>query len=209
MTATSWSATVFRRFAENASILPSALDYDPDLRAAEHRRTPKRKRNRRKAKLCFAVALSLRRLRVGYKLKPGATIKFSAVEFAAAIQTGDRSFNSAHSRKLLSAARAGVKEATRAPLNRKWQGMSSRLVPNSQVPACFPPFDSMRGDAATAGSELGKQMSQLVSQGAVDLRCIMFVQAGIQRDALATKICAPRGTEKSRIPFHLHRSREF
>jgi hypothetical protein len=67
----------------------------------------------------------------------------------------------------------------------------------------------MRGDTATAGSELSKQMSQLVSQGAVDLRSIMLAQAGIQRDELATKICSPRGTEKSRIPFHLDGFREL
>jgi hypothetical protein len=142
-------------------------------------------------------------------LKLRATIKFSAIELAAAIQTGDRSLNSAHSRKLLSAARADIKEAADAPLNRKWQGMSSRLVGNSQVPACFSPFGSMRGDPATAYSELGKQMSQFVSQGPIDLRSIMLAQAGIQRDEFATKICTTRGTEKPRIPFHLDRFREF
>ena len=153
--------------------------------------------------------LRLRRLRVWHKAKLGAGIKFSAVEFTAAIQTGDRSFNSAHSRKLLSTARAFIKEATRAPLNGKWQGMSSRLIANSQVLARFPPFGSVRSDTAAAGSELCEQMSQLVPQGAVDLRCVMLVQARIQRNEFAAKICAPRGTEKPRIPFHMHRARQF
>ena len=38
------SAAVFRRFWGKREY-PSALDYDADLRAAEHRRTPQRKRN--------------------------------------------------------------------------------------------------------------------------------------------------------------------
>ena len=94
-------------------------------------------------------------------------------------------------------------------MNRKWQGMSSRLVADLQVPARFPPFDSMRGDAAAARAELCEQMGQLVPKGPVDLRWIMLVQARIQRNELAPKIRAPRGTEKSRIPFYLQRAREF
>ena len=39
-----WSAAVFRRFGGKREF-PSALSYDADLRAAEHRRTPQRKRN--------------------------------------------------------------------------------------------------------------------------------------------------------------------
>jgi hypothetical protein len=44
MTATLWSAAVFRRFGGKREF-PSALSYGADLRAAEHRRTPQRKRN--------------------------------------------------------------------------------------------------------------------------------------------------------------------
>ncbi len=58
--------------------------------------------------------------------------------------------------------------------------MSSRLVADSQVPARFPPFGSMWGDAAAAGSELCEQMRQLVPERAVDLRWVMLVQARIQ-----------------------------
>ena len=58
--------------------------------------------------------------------------------------------------------------------------MSSRLAANSQVPARFSPFGSMRRNAAVAGTELSEQMSQLVAQSAVDLRSAMLAQARIQ-----------------------------
>ena len=67
----------------------------------------------------------------------------------------------------------------------------------------------MRRDAAAAGAELGEQMSQLVAQGAVDLRRVVLAQARIQRDEFAAIIRAPGGAEKPRVPFHLHRGREF
>jgi hypothetical protein len=46
MTATLWSAAVFRRFWGKREC-PSALGYDANLRAAEHRCTPRRKRRKR------------------------------------------------------------------------------------------------------------------------------------------------------------------
>jgi hypothetical protein len=66
MTATFWSAAVFRRFAGKRDY-PPALGYDADLRAAEHlRRTPQRKRNHTlpMTKLVGRLVFGVRRLLV-------------------------------------------------------------------------------------------------------------------------------------------------
>ena len=87
--------------------------------------------------------------------------------------------------------------------------MSARLVGDSQVPAGLPPFGAVWRNPAAAGAELGEQMGQLMAQGAVDLRGVMLAQARIERDKFAAKIRAAGGAEKARVPFHLHRGREF
>ena len=82
--------------------------------------------------------------------------------------------------------------------------MGARLVGDSEVTACLSPFVSMRSNAVPASAELCEQMSQLVSQGAVDFRHILLAQARIQRNEFTAIIRASRGAEESRIPFHMH-----
>gem|GEM_PF-5192400 len=136
--------------------------------------------------------------------KPRALIKLTTVEFPAAFEARDRALDWAHAGKFLSATRAFVKVATRAPLDRKGQGMRPRFVSDPQVPARFSPFDSMRRDAAATGAELGEQMGQFVPQSTVDLCRAMFAQTRIQRDKFPAMIRASCGAEKPGIPFHLH-----
>ena len=57
--------------------------------------------------------------------------------------------------------------------------MRARLAADSKVAAGPLPFGPVRGDPAAPGAELGEQMSQLVTQGALNLRQVMFAQARI------------------------------
>ena len=57
--------------------------------------------------------------------------------------------------------------------------MGARLVADSKVMAGRAPLGSVWSNAAAARAKLGEQMSQLVPQGAFNLRHIMFAQARI------------------------------
>jgi hypothetical protein len=57
--------------------------------------------------------------------------------------------------------------------------MRARFAPDSKVTAGLLPFGSVRRDPAPASARLGEQMSQLVPQGAFNLRHVVLPQAWI------------------------------
>ena len=46
-------------------------------------------------------------------------------------------------------------------------------------------------------------MRELVAQGAIDLRGILFTETWVERDQVAARIGAAGGAEQARIPLHV------
>jgi hypothetical protein len=136
-------------------------------------------------------------------------IELSTVVFPAAIETSHRPFDPAHPGELLAAAGATIEKTPGTLPHWKRQGVATRFIRNAEIVAGFSPFGAVGRNAATAGPELGKQMSKLVAQRALDLRGVVIVEAGIQRDEIAARIGAARGAAKAGVPFHVDRGRQF
>ena len=82
--------------------------------------------------------------------------------------------------------------------------MTTRFILDAEIAAGATPFIAVRWDAAATRAELPEQMRQLVAERAVDLGCIVFAQARIQRDQVTARIGASGGAEEARIPFHVN-----
>ena len=136
-------------------------------------------------------------------------IELSTVVFSAAIEACHRPFNPAHPGEILAAAGATI-EKTPGPLpHRKRQGVATRFVGDAEIVAGLSPFGAVGRNAATAGPELGKQMSKLVAQRALDLRGVVIMEEGIQRDEIAAGIGPARGAAEAGVPFHVDWGRQL
>lgn len=114
-----------------------------------------------------------------HQAKLRALIEFSAIEFSAAIQAGDRAPDSTDPGKRFSAAGALVKVTAGAALHRKRQRMRARFVADPQITAGLAPFGTVRRETAAARAKLGEEMREFVAQGAIDFARVMFAQARV------------------------------
>jgi hypothetical protein len=89
---------------------------------------------------------------------------------AAAGQTRDRAFDPAHARKIALTMWAFVQVPPSAFASWERQIMTALLVRDSQVAASLPPLDTMGQDASPARAELSKNMSQFMTQRAINFR---------------------------------------
>ena len=96
-------------------------------------------------------------------------IELAAVMRAATRQTGDCAFDLAYARKIALAIRATVNEARRVALRGKRQCMAALLACDSQIATSLLPLGSVRWDPSPACSKLREEMSEFVSQRAIDL----------------------------------------
>ena len=114
-----------------------------------------------------------------HKTQPRLWIEFSAVEFPAAIEAGDRAFDPPDPGEFFAAPRTTIEKPAGARLNRKRQGVAARFVRDAEVVAGFSPPCAMGRNAAAAGAELREQMRQLMAQGAIDFRRVVLAQARV------------------------------
>src|SRR5204863_8170881 len=110
----------------------------------------------------------------------------------------------AHSRKFLAASGTAIEEPPRAWLHRKRQRVTTRFILDAEIAAGTTPSGAVRWNAPATRAELREQMRQLVAERAIELGCIVFAQARIQRDEVAARIGASGGPEEARIPFHVN-----
>ena len=87
--------------------------------------------------------------------------------------------------------------------------MAARFISNTEIKTGLAPGRAVRGNAPPARAELSEQMGELVAQGAIDLRRVVFAQAWIQRDEVAARIGPPRRAEEPRIPFNVNFAGKF
>ncbi len=86
--------------------------------------------------------------------------------------------------------------------------MTACFISNAKVAAGLAPFRSVRRNAASSGPELREEMREFVTQGAIDLRRAVRVQARIERDYLIPKVRTPGCTPQLRIPLHAQERNE-
>jgi hypothetical protein len=91
-----------------------------------------------------------------HKPQPRLRIEFSLVEFPAALEAGDRSFDPAGSREIFSAPGTPIEERPGTLPDWKRQGMAARFVPDAEIAAGTAPMRSMRRNAARTGAKLGE-----------------------------------------------------
>ena len=113
------------------------------------------------------------------KPEPRLGIEFSAIEFPAAFETGDRALDAPNPWKFLAATRTTIEEAPRALFHGKGQGVATRFVCDAEIAAGAAPFRAMRRDAPASGAELREQMRQLMAQGAIDFAVVAIAKPGI------------------------------
>ena len=82
--------------------------------------------------------------------------------------------------------------------------MTTRFILDAEIAAGATPSGAVRWNAPATRAELREQMRQLVAKRAIDLGCIVFAQARIQRDEVTARIGASGGAEEARIPFHVN-----
>src|SRR5262249_44333298 len=95
-------------------------------------------------------------------------VEFSAVVRAAACKAGDSAAHAQNARKFLATNWAPINETRHVLSRRKRKIMAALLVGDSQIAASLPPFGSVRQNAVTASTKLRKNMSEFVSQSAID-----------------------------------------
>jgi hypothetical protein len=90
-------------------------------------------------------------------------------EPSAANQAGDCTANAPDPGKLALAITATINETTCDAARRQWQFVAGALAFEPKFPAGPAPFRAVWEDSTPASSELGQQMSQLVTERAVNL----------------------------------------
>ncbi len=88
-------------------------------------------------------------------------------------QTGDRTPHATHSRENLATIRAAINKARRISTLCEWKIVTALFIADSQVPAGLAPFIPVRQNPAPPGAELREEMSEFVSQRAIDFIGVM------------------------------------
>jgi hypothetical protein len=136
-----------------------------------------------------------------HKLELKTRFVASVIEFPTAGQAGDGAANTVDAREVSVALRAAIKEAASLLRHRKGQGVAAELAANAQVVTGAPPFRAMGTDAASTGASMSEEVSQLMAQGAVNLRGAVFAQTRIHSHQRLTKISAAGCGAQARVPF--------
>lgn len=136
-------------------------------------------------------------------------IEFSAIEFSAAVQARHRPLEPADPRKFLPAPGTLVEETALPFLHGKGQGMAARFIRDAEIAASSAPLRTVRRNSPAPGSKLREQMRELMAQGAVDFRRVVFAESRIQRNEITVRIRAAGGAKEPGIPFHVNYAAEF
>lgn len=142
-----------------------------------------------------------RRFAVFNQAQSETGIEVAAGMSAATGQAREAMANPADTREVARALGATVEEAALRVNRCEWETMATFLIADAKIVARLPPFPTMRRNPAAASSELGKQMRELVSQGAINLSRMMH-ELRIQRDQFRAIIGAPGACFQSRIPVY-------
>jgi hypothetical protein len=103
------------------------------------------------------------------KPQPEPLVVLSMREHSTANQAGGCTANAAYPWKLALAVAATIKKTTCNAAAPQRQFVAGALAFQAQIPTGPMPFRTVRSDSMTPGPELGQQMSQFVTQGAVNL----------------------------------------
>ena len=123
--------------------------------------------------------LARRRRRITLASRPEVTIhqpqtkarvEFSTVMRAATRQTCNGAFYAPSTRKIVLAIGTSVEISPGQMGEREGQVVTALLVGDSQIAARSAPFVSVRQNSATARAKLSENMSEFVSQSAIDFR---------------------------------------
>jgi len=100
--------------------------------------------------------------------QPKAWIEFGAVVFSTTRETRNCAAHAPHARKFLATNWAPINETRHVLSCRKRQIVAALLIGDSKLAASLPPFGSVRQNSATASAKLSENMSEFVSQSAID-----------------------------------------
>src|SRR6516225_8478441 len=128
-------------------------------------------RKPKKSSACHAMSYpsQARVLALLYRAQPKPRVEFAAVVCAATSETCHHPFDLAHARKISVAIWTAINEARRITLCWKRQRMTALLASDSQVAASLLPVDPVRCNPSPACAKLGQDVSEFVTQRALDL----------------------------------------
>src|SRR5439155_16225609 len=107
-----------------------------------------------------------------------ARIEVAAIILSAAGETGDRPTDAPHPRKFLATIWATIDQPRGKRSRCKRQIMTALLVGDSQIAARDAPLAAVRQNSATASAKLRENMSEFVSQSAIDFGRMLKQQRG-------------------------------
>lgn len=87
-------------------------------------------------------------------------------------------------------------------MDREGEGVAARLPGDAEIGAGAAPFRAVRRDPTVTGAEMGQEVGEFVSEGAVDLRRAVWPKPAIQEDASGLVFRAAGSTAEPRGPFH-------
>jgi hypothetical protein len=108
-------------------------------------------------------------------------VELAAIVFSTTSETRHCTADASHAREFLPTIRTAIDESRRISSRNERESVTALLVRDPQVAASLAPLGAMGRDTVSARAELGKNMSEFVSQGAIDFGR-MLKEPGIQRN---------------------------
>jgi hypothetical protein len=133
--------------------------------------------------------------------QPETLVVIATGKSATADQAGDGSTNPAHAREFPLAIAAPIKITANEFACGHRQLVTGAFPGDVEIAAGPAPFPAVRKNAPTAGSMLGQQMSQLVTQSSLDLFGAESLQYGIKSNEGMVRFSPANRRPHAPVPF--------